>query len=163
MLNQELNTSLNNQYNMELQAAHSYRAMASYFSKSGYEGFANFLIVQAEEELEHAMKFYHFIVSQNEQPIVFALEHPKNDFESALQIAETALQQEKEVTASIHKIVTLSEEVKDHNTRHFLNWFIDEQMEEEELFQRLITQLKGCKEGGEYFLTLDKDFAKRGE
>lgn len=107
----KLFTSLNNQYNMELQAAHSYRAMASYFSIRGYDGFANFYIVQSEEETEHAMKFYNFIISQNKQPIVNGLEQPQNEFESALQVAEESLKQEKKVTESIHKIVSLSDEL----------------------------------------------------
>ncbi|MDA5836322.1 ferritin [Listeria monocytogenes] len=161
MLDGKLFTTLNNQYNMELQAAHSYRAMASYFSIRGYNGFANFYIVQSEEETEHAMKFYYFIISQNKQPIVDALDQPQNEFESALQVVEESLKQEKEVTESIHQIVSLSEELKDYNTRYFLNWFIEEQMEEEESFQKIITQLKGIKEGEEYFLTLDKELSKR--
>ena len=161
MLPPKMTEALNNQFNHELQAAHAYKAMATYFSDEGYNGFANFFLVQSKEEDFHAMKFYEFLVTMGEKPVVQKLSEPNNHFTSALDVVEQALAQEKEVTKNIYSLANLAEEVKEHSTKTFLEWFIKEQMEEEETFRIMIVKLKGIKEGGEYFLKMDEDFAQR--
>lgn len=161
MLPTEMTEALNTQFNNELQAAHAYKAMATYFSDKGYQGFANFYLVQAKEEDSHAMKFYHFLVTMGEKPVLNKLKEPNNQFESAVDVVEKSLLQEKEVTGDIYSLVTLAEELREHSTKTFLDWFIKEQMEEEESFRLLIVKLKGIQEGGEYFLKLDEEFAQR--
>ncbi|WP_088105262.1 ferritin [Halalkalibacter urbisdiaboli] len=161
MLPKEIVTALNNQMNYEFEAAHSYLAMASYFSAHGYHGFANFYMVQAEEERFHAMKFYHFLVSMGERPHFKALTAPNNMHESPLHIAKQSLEQEQAVTRSIYAIMDLATEHKEHATIQFLHWFVDEQVEEEELFRDIIQKLSGISVGGDYFMMMDKEFAER--
>ncbi len=161
MLPAKLTLALNDQFNNELQAAHAYTAMAAYFSKKGYHGFANFYLVQSQEEHYHAMKFYHFLVTMDEKPVLQSLNEPKNDFENAMDVFESSLAQEKDVTSSIYALVTLAGEVHEHTTLSFLDWFIGEQMEEEKSFRDIITRTKNINEGGEYFLKMDDEFAER--
>lgn len=161
MLSEQLTNALNDQFNNELRAAHAYIAMATYFSEKGYHGFANFYIVQSQEENQHAMKFYDFLITMGEKPMLQALGEPTNHFESAVNVVEHSLQQEQEVTRNIYALVTLADELQEHATLSFLDWFIEEQMEEEKMFRDLIARLKGINEGGEYFLKMDDEFAKR--
>lgn len=161
MLSEQLTDALNDQFNHELRAAHAYIAMATYFSEKGYHGFANFYIVQSQEENLHAMKFYDFLITMDEKPMLQALGEPKNYFESAMDVVEHSLEQEQEVTRNIYALVTLADELQEHATLSFLDWFIEEQMEEEKMFRDLIARLKGINEGGEYFLKMDDEFAKR--
>lgn len=161
MLPAKLTLALNDQFNNELQAAHAYTAMASYFSKKGYHGFANFYLVQSREEHYHAMKFYHYLTAMDEKPVLQGLNEPKNHFEDALDVLESSLAQEKDVTSNIYALVTLAGELQEHATLSFLDWFIEEQMEEEKTFRDIITRIKHIEEGGEYFLKMDDEFAER--
>ncbi len=161
MLPTNLTEALNAQFNNELQAAHAYTAMASYFSGKGYHGFANFYLIQSREEHVHAMKFYHYLVTMDEQPVLEALTEPRNEYTNALDVVEASLAQEKSVTANIYKLVSLADELQEHATLSFLDWFIEEQMEEEKMFRDMIIRIKGIEEGGEYFLKMDDEFAAR--
>lgn len=161
MLSEQLNHALNDQMNHEFQAAHSYTAMASYFSHLGYAGFANFYLVQAREERFHAMKFYHFLVSMGVRPLLKGLASPNNEFESPLDVAEKSLEQEKEVTRNIYELSDMALEEKEHATINFLKWFVDEQIEEEEMFKNVIQKLKSIEVGSDFFMTMDKEFAER--
>ncbi|WP_088007434.1 ferritin [Indiicoccus explosivorum] len=161
MLPENLTQALNDQFNNELQAAHAYKAMAAYFSEKGYHGFANFFLVQSQEEHEHAMKFYEFLVTMAEKPQMQALNEPKNSFANSMEVMESALSQEKDVTKRIYDLVGIADETHEHATLSFLDWFIEEQMEEEKMFRDIIARLKGIQEGGEYFLKMDDEFAAR--
>jgi ferritin len=161
MLPTKMTEALNKQFNNELQAAHAYKAMATYFSDKGYQGFANFYLIQSKEEDSHAMKFYHFLVTMGEKPVLHKLEEPKNHFENAVDVVQQSLEQEREVTRDIYSLVSLAAELKQHSTSSFLDWFIKEQMEEEESFRIILVKLKGIQEGGEFFLKMDEEFAQR--
>jgi ferritin len=161
MLPEKLTMALNDQFNNELQAAHSYTAMAAYFSKKGYHGFANFYLVQSREEHVHAMKFYDFLITMDEKPVLQALTEPKNHFVDAMDVLESSLAQEKDVTSHIYALVTLADELQEHSTLSFLDWFIEEQMEEEKLFRDIIARMRNIVEGGEYFLKMNDEFGAR--
>ncbi|MGI2328612.1 ferritin [Planococcus sp. YIM B11945] len=161
MLPAKLALALNDQFNNELQASHSYTAMAAYFSKKGYHGFANFYLVQSREEHLHAMKFYDFLITMDEKPVLQALSEPKNQFADAMDVIESSLAQEKDVTSNIYALVTLADELQEHSTLSFLDWFIEEQMEEEKLFRDIMVRMKHIDEGGEYFLKMNDEFAAR--
>lgn len=161
MLSEKLTNALNDQLNNELQAAHAYTAMAAYFSEKGYHGFANFYLIQSKEEHYHAMKFYQYLVTMDKKPVLQGLTEPKNHFDSALDVLENSLAQEKSVTSNIYALVTLASELEEHATLSFLDWFIEEQMEEEKSFRDIIARVKAIEEGGEYFLKMDDEFAQR--
>ncbi|MCM3712516.1 ferritin [Halalkalibacter oceani] len=161
MLNDKLLTALNDQMNYEFYAAHSYLAMAAYCSDESLDGFANFFLVQAEEERFHAMKFYNFINVLGERAVIQALPAPNNEFSSVLDAFEKSLAQEKEVTKKIYHLSDLAWDAREHATINFLKWFIEEQVEEEDLFDSIIQKLKRIDDDSNAFFMLDNEFSKR--
>ncbi|WP_017728722.1 ferritin [Halalkalibacterium ligniniphilum] len=161
MLNETLLKALNEQMNYEFYAAHSYMAMAAYCSHESLDGFANFFLVQAEEERFHGMKIYNFINTMGERAIITGFETPNNDFSSVLDAYEKALKQEKEVTKRFYKLSDLALDAREHATINFLKWFIEEQVEEEDLFDSIIQKLKRIDDDSNAFFMMDNEFAKR--
>lgn len=130
-INLDVMDLLNKQIGMEAKAASSYLAMASWCDQKGLNGSAHLLYKQSDEEREHQMKIFHYINDNGgtaSSPEVKSILH---DFTSLKEIFETALEQEIDVTKSINAIIKKCREVDDYRTERFLQWFIDEQMEEE--------------------------------
>ncbi|MFC0561701.1 ferritin [Halalkalibacter alkalisediminis] len=161
MLGEKLLKGLNDQMNYEFYAAHSYLAMAAYCSAESYDGFAKFFLVQAEEERFHAMKFYNFINALGERATIQELAEPNNQFSSILDAFEKALLQEKDVTKKIYYLSDLALDDREHATINFLKWFIEEQVEEEDMFDSVIQKLKRIDDDSNAFFMLDDEFAKR--
>ncbi len=159
MIKKELFTEINDQMNHEFESAHIYLAMASYCANEGLEGFENWFRVQYEEEVAHALKLYEFINSRGEQAIITGFDSPKTKFTSLLEVLETALKHEEQVTANFAKIAKISLKVEDHTTYSFIQWYIDEQVEEEDTLHNLISKVKLVKDAGLYLL--DKDLLSR--
>jgi ferritin len=158
-MNKNLIDAINTQINFEIESAHIYLAMQSYVAELGLAGFENWLDIQYQEELAHAKKFMKFINERNGRVIITGFENPRNDYTSLLEVFEVALNHEFEVTRRINEIMTLAHEERDYATISFLQWFIDEQVEEEDNFSTLIDQIKLVKDGGLYML--DKELATR--
>ncbi len=158
-MNQELVDAINEQLNFEIESAHIYLAMAGYISTLGLEGFENWMFVQYEEELAHAKKFMAYLAERGERAIIKGFSDPKNTYESLLDAFETSLKHENEVTARINNIMSIAHEVKDYAAISFLQWFVDEQVEEISSFTQVIDQIKLVKDAGLYLL--DKDMAVR--
>ena len=129
---------LNAQMGRELAASNQYLVMAIYLDGRSLKELASFFYTQAEEERQHAMKFLHYLIQANETPVIPELPRPVADFGSLEQIAEMSLDYEQEVTRSIHELVDLALNEKDHTTNHFLQWFVEEQLEEEATFSELL-------------------------
>ncbi|KMJ56200.1 ferritin [Bacillus sp. LL01] len=161
MLNEKLLDALNEQMNYEFYAAHTYMAMAAYCSSESIDGFANFFLVQAEEERFHAMKFYNFINALGERATITGFETPNNQFNSILDVFEKALTQEKEVTKRIYQLSDLAWDTREHATINFLKWFIEEQVEEEDMFDSIIHKLKRIDDDSNTFFMMDDEFSKR--
>jgi ferritin len=161
MLSEKLLNGLNEQMNFEFYSAHAYMAMAAYCSAEGLDGFANFFLVQAEEERFHAMKFYNFINALGKRVIMTGFPSPNNEFTSIRDCFEKALAHEKEVTKRIYKLSDLAFDEREHATINFLKWFIDEQVEEEAMFDTLIQKLKRIENDNNSLFMLDNELAKR--
>ncbi|MCA1031252.1 ferritin [Bacillus timonensis] len=161
MLSDKLLKGLNEQMNYEFYSAHAYMAMAAYCSSESLDGFANFFLVQAEEERFHAMKFYNFINAMGERATIAGFDCPNNDFTSVLDVFEKALGQEKEVTKRIYQLSDVAWDEREHATINFLKWFIDEQVEEEDMFDSIIQKLKRIDNDSNAFFMLDNEFSKR--
>ncbi len=161
MLSEKLLTKLNEQITHEFYSAHYYLAMAAYFKKQDLDGFANFFIVQAEEERFHAMKFFDFIIDQGEEALITGFKDPKRDFESAEEIFTLALEHEQLVSSLINDLMAIAQEDKHYPTISFLQWFIDEQVEEEATMGKLLSQIKRVGEKGHGILMLDRELAAR--
>lgn len=158
-MNKKIEEAINTQLNFEIESAHVYLAMETYVADLGLPGFANWLAVQYDEEIFHARKFINYINDRGGRVRITGFETPKNDFESLLEVFEGALAHEEEVTRRIHNIMSLAHEEKDYATTSFLQWYIDEQVEEEDNVSTLIDQIKLVKDAGLYML--DKELATR--
>ncbi len=161
MLKNKMKEALNKQINEEFYSAYLYLAMSAYFESTGLKGFANWMMVQYKEEMDHAMKFYRYILSHGEDVKLMAIKEPPNKWKSPLHAFEETLKHEQHITKCMNDLVDIAEELKDRATYNFLQWFIDEQVEEEENDREIIDRLKlieGSKHG---LFMLDKDLAQR--
>ncbi len=161
MLEAEMEQALNDQVNAELYSSYLYLSMASYLAEENLGGFANWMRIQAQEEVVHAMKIYDYILERGGRAVMQAIEQPEIEWDSALDVAETTYEHEQKVTASINDLVDLAEELSDHATKQFLQWFVEEQVEEEDSADELVQQLKMVEGDARGLLMLDKELAQR--
>lgn len=161
MLKEEMADALNDQIREELFSAHLYLSMSAYFESIGLKGFAKWMIVQYREETEHAMRIYHYLVSQGARIRLQAIKEPQTDWASPLEVFEATLKHEEHITDCINKLVDIAEEIKDRATNNFLQWFIDEQVEEEENARQIINRLKLVNDNKNGLFMLDKELGQR--
>ena len=134
--------ALNDQISLEASASNSYMAMASWCEITGYEGGSGFFYAQSEEERTHMLKFIHYLNNLGISAVIPATKLPASNFKSLESILKTALKNEQTVTAAIHKMVEISQKDKDHSTYAFLEWFVNEQVQEETKFETLIQKFE---------------------
>lgn len=161
MINEKVAKVLIEQVNKEFYSAYLYLSMSAYFSDTGLLGFANWMRVQAQEEQAHAMFIYDFLVNRGEKVILTAIDTPPNDWECPLCVMEAVLKHEIYVTELINNIVFVAEETKDRATMSYMNWFVDEQVEEEANAQDIISKLKLIGDDKSALYLLDKDLSTR--
>jgi ferritin len=162
MIGKAVQDAMNEQINKELFSAYLYLSMAAYFEAKNLPGFAHWMRVQADEEREHAMKFYDFILERGGQVTLKAIEAPAMEWLSSLAVAEEVAAHEAKVTASIHALYELALKEKDYPAQIMLQWFITEQVEEEKNAGEILASLKLIEERGTAVLMLDHRLAKRG-
>ena len=156
MVNEKMEAALNAQLNAEVYSGYLYLSMAAYFEDIDLAGFANWMRVQAAEELEHGMKFYDYIIRRGASVTLTAIEAPQTEWESPL------LSHEQMVTGLINDLVDLAIEEKDHATNNFLQWFVEEQVEEEENAMENLAKLKLAGDDNSLLYKLNEEFAGRG-
>ncbi|SHJ64344.1 ferritin [Anaerobranca californiensis DSM 14826] len=161
MLSERLLNELNLQLKYEMESANYYLAMAAYCDSLDLPGFANFFLVQGEEERFHAMKFYNFINDLGGKVTIYGFDNPRNDFSSLEDVFQSALKHEQFVTKRIHTILDLANEEKHYPTISFLQWFVDEQVEEEASMSQLLSKVKRLGEDNPGIYMLDEELAKR--
>jgi len=161
MLSKKMSTALNKHLNTELFSANLYLNMSSSANAMGLKGAANWFMVQYQEEMVHAMKFYTYINSQGEAAFVEAMAAPASKFKSLLDQFEQTLKHEQFITSCINNLADLAIKEKDHATGIFLQWFITEQIEEEENDREIIGKLKLIGDNGQGLLMLDNELAAR--
>ncbi|MEX0771869.1 MAG: ferritin [Balneolales bacterium] len=160
-MNKEIQQIINDQIQSELQSAYDYLAMSAYFEEQSLGGFAHWMKKQWEEETEHAMKFYHHLLARNEHVELKALKQPESSFTSPLDIFRKALGQEQKITVLIHDMYERAIEDKDYPLQQLLNWFIEEQVEEEDSTRRIIDQLEMIGDSRSGLFLLDKEMGER--
>lgn len=161
MISEKLMSELNEQLKHELFSSNLYLAMAAYCAEEDLMGFANFFRVQAEEERFHAMKFFDYIIEMNGRARVPAMDEPKNDFASILDAFRQAYTHEQFVTKRIYHLTDLAMEEREHATISFLKWFVDEQVEEESMFNGLVKKLERIGDNPNALYMLDGELAQR--
>lgn len=160
-MDKQILAALNEQIKHEFYSSFLYLSIASYFENIPLEGFYKWFRKQAEEEHEHGMKIYEYILDRNIHVDLQAIDKPPVKFESIPQIFELALSHEKKVTQSIYKIYDMAIEKKDHATHVFLQWFITEQVEEEKNAQDNLDQINFIGDDKAALFVLDQNFAKK--
>jgi len=161
MLSKKIENAINKQINAELWSAYLYLSMSAHFESINLGGFANWMRVQAQEELGHAMKFYHHVIERRGRVTVTAIAAPSISWKSPLNAFEDSFKHEQKVTGMINDLVNMAAGEKDHATANMLQWFIDEQIEEELSTDAIVQKLKmiGTNTGGLYML--DRELAQR--
>ena len=161
MIGKPMQDLMNDQINKELFSSHLYLSMAAYFEDKNLPGFANWMRIQADEEREHAMKFYDFILERGGRVSLKAIDAPKTDWTSALEVAEEVAAHEAKVTASIYALYELALKEKDYPAQVMLHGFINEQVEEEKNATGIVDQLQMAEDHKGILLNIDHHVGKR--
>lgn len=161
MLSAKLEKALNVQINAEFWSAYLYLSMSAYCAAEGYSGFANWYNVQFKEEQDHALILANYIISRGGTVTLSPIEPVKTSWGSLLETMEDTLTHERKVTSMIHDLYALAVEEKDFATSSALQWFVDEQVEEEETAQGWIDKLKMVGKDGAGLYMLDNEMAAR--
>ena len=161
MLNPKIQDAFNKQINAELFSSYLYLSMSAYFEAQSLAGMANWMRMQAQEELVHVMKFFDFVNERDGRVLLTQIEAPKTEWTSPLDVFEETLAHEQKVTGLINGLVDLSLEEKDHASNTFLQWFVTEQVEEEATAKSILDKLKLIGDNPVALYMLDGELGQR--
>jgi ferritin len=161
MISKKMEEALNAQVNAEMYSAYLYLSMESYFKSLNLNGFANWMRVQTQEEMMHAMKMYDFINERGGRVLLKTIEGPQTKWDSPLAVFKAVLKHEQKVTSMINDLVNLAIKEKDHATNSFLQWFVNEQVEEESSADEAVQQLKMMEDAPGGMFMLDRELGQR--
>lgn len=161
MLNPQIQDALNKQINAEFHSAYLYLSMSAYFEARSLAGMANWMRIQAQEELGHAMKFFNFINDRDGRVSLTEIEGPKTEWGSALEAFQDAYAHEQKITGMINDLSNLATSAKDHAAHNFLEWFVAEQVEEENTVRTIVDQLELVGADGVGQFILDRELGQR--
>ncbi|HOT90588.1 MAG TPA: ferritin [Anaerolineae bacterium] len=161
-LSKNMENAINKQIQAENYSAYLYLAMAAYCDSVSMPGYAHWLREQCQEELKHAMKFYHYIVERGGRVILEAIQQPPVEFGSILSLAEEVYAHEQKVTSLIYALYELAVAEKDYATQTFLQWYINEQVEEEDNARTIAEKFKMAGGHPNILLMLDQQLGTRG-
>jgi ferritin len=163
MLSKKMEEALNGQINKEMYSAYLYMAMSAQATDMGLDGFARWFMVQYHEEMFHAMKIYQFVFDRNGRVELQQIDQPPANFDSIKDMFEKTLEHEQFVTKSINELVDLAISENDHATNQFLQWYVEEQVEEEKNDHEILTKIDLLADGkkGQGIYMLDKEIGSR--
>lgn len=161
MISEKMESALNEQVKWELYSGYLYLAMSAYFDDVDMTGFAQWMRVQAQEELVHAMKMYDYIGERDGRPVLLSIDAPPKEWKSPLDAFENAYHHEQEVTARINDLVTVAEEEKDKAAVVFLQWFVEEQVEEEATALGIVKKLRLAGDSTSALFMMDSELSQR--
>lgn len=163
MISDTMYEKMNHQTTFEYYSAYLYLGMAAWCDANDLAGFGHWLKIQAQEEMCHGQIFYNYLTDQDRQFKPGPFEQPPSDYDSVVAVFEAGLKHEREVvTRNIHELMDIAIDERDHATSQFLQWFIEEQVEEEASFSEVLGKLKFTdRPDAPGLLMLDKDMASR--
>ena len=161
MIGDTMRQAINEQINKELYSAYLYQGMSAWASGQDLDGVANWLQIQAQEEVSHAMNFYRFVLERGGKIELPAIDAPPSEFESAQDIFQQTLDHEKKVTASIHNLVGVARKENDYAAEIMLQWFVTEQVEEEANAEAILNKIKLVGDKGNGLFMIDRELAQR--
>ena len=159
-MDNKTNELLNQQINFEFYSAYLYLAMSTYFSEINMDGFAKFMKNQAKEELEHAQKIYDYLLLRDKKITYQKIEAPDTDWVNAQDVLEDAIEHEKMISTRIHTLYKNAKETEDFGRMNFLNWFVEEELEEEEKLRVLKEKIKAFDECSCTLEAMDRELNK---
>ena len=160
-LSKTMRDALNEQIKEEMASAYIYLAMAAYCESINLSGFARWMQAQSNEEMEHAMKFYGYIHERGGRVVFEALEQPPVEYEGPVDVFEKTLAHEQYITGRIHNLYALAMEEKDYASLGLLQWFVDEQVEEESTAGEILDTLKLIGDKGQALFMMDRHLGSR--
>jgi ferritin len=161
MISKRLEDAINAQINAEMWSAYLYLSMSAYCQDQGYAGMANWFAIQFKEEQDHAQIFYNYLISRGGRVLLKAIDAVDTEWASPLAAFEATYKHEQHVTALINNLMHIAVEEKDYAAQSRLQWFIDEQVEEEENAVEIINKLKMLNGNGYGMYVLDQELAAR--
>ena len=156
-MKESMSKALNAQLEKEGYASFLYLSMASWLDQKGLEGAAQFMYRQSNEEREHMMRIFDYLLEMDQPAVVPAIQQPPSNFESVQSLFGRAFDHEKSVTASINDLVDLSIKENDHATNNFLQWYVEEQREEEALMRTIMDKIHLIGDGPQSLYFIDKE------
>ena len=161
MMNEKVRALLNQQINKEFYSAYLYLEFSNYFEDAGLDGFANWYMIQAQEERDHAMLFYTYLQNENQKVTLEAIDKPEKTITCHMDVLKAGLEHEEYVTSLINDIYAAAYDVKDFRTMQFLDWFVKEQGEEETNANDLITKMELFGSDPKSLYMLNQELAAR--
>lgn len=161
MLKDNVLDKLNAQFNNEIYSAYLYFSMAGYFESQNLKGFANWMEIQAREEVMHSHRIYKYIIDKGNRPKMSAIDAPTHDWDSALEAMKDTYSHECEISEQINECVSLALKENDHSTNTMLQWFVSEQVEEEAVVDDIVQKLKMISGNSTGLYLLDSELGKR--
>ncbi len=161
MIEKKMEDALNAQINEELYSAYLYFAMAADFESKNWMGMSNWMKVQSQEEMGHALKLYNWINERGGKAVFEAITKPGETWNSALDVFEAAYAHEQHITACFYDLTKTAREIGDIATEIFLQWFVTEQVEEEANASEIVAEIKKLKGSPNGMVMLDKELASR--
>lgn len=161
MLTEKIQDALNQQINEEYYSSYLYLSMAAWAESKNLKGFSNWFRIQTQEELGHAMKIFDYILDRGGEVVLKPVAGPETNWETPLAAFEATLQHERHITGCINKLVDLAVSESDHATNAFLQWFVNEQVEEEANADEIVQQLTLMQNAPGGLFMLDRELAKR--
>jgi ferritin len=161
MINKKVEIALNEQINAEFHSAYLYLSMSAYFQSIGMAGFANWMRVQYQEELAHSTRFFDYVNGRGGRVKLAPIEEVQVEYSGVVDVYEETLKHEQLVTGLINRLMDIAIQESDHATKSFLQWFIDEQVEEEANVEQILNNLKLIKGEGQGLLMMDREMKAR--
>jgi ferritin len=163
MIAKKMENALNEQINAEMYSAYLYLSMAAHFESENLSGFAKWMRVQTQEEEAHAKKLFEYVLERGGKVTLKAIEAPPAQWKSPLAAFEAAHKHEQSITERINKLAELATDQKDHATSVFLQWYVNEQVEEEAQVDKIVRTLKATNEAPGALYMIDRELGQRAK
>ncbi|OPL07511.1 MAG: ferritin [delta proteobacterium ML8_F1] len=161
MISQKMQDAINAQINEELFSSYLYLSMSAFFEDMSLTGFANWMRIQAQEEQFHAMKFFDYLNERGGKVELLAIEKPENQWKDIVTVFEQTQKHEEHITAKINELVKIASDENDYASSNFLQWYVNEQVEEEATASEILEQIRFLGENKHGILMLDREFKGR--
>jgi len=161
MIDSRMQDALNKQINAEIYSAYLYLSMAAYFEANAMGGFATWMRAQYQEEMAHALKLYDYVNTRGGRVVLAMVDAPPAEWDSAVDVFEVTAEHERSVSTMIHSLVDLALELKDHATHQMLQWFVEEQVEEEASADQILDELKLIGDAKSGLFMMNRELGQR--